>query len=142
MKRVSLAYTLEGCLTAMPKGGERLEETLKETDGYLLVCELDTTKVPLSMRDIVLPFTLYVNNWVQDALLTEEVWITKPFTAQRLKLIQVTTFEETVEDCVPDWFSPKPKGCPVVTRIENVSYNTIKERVPDENGKPETTLVY
>lgn len=142
INRVCMAFTIEGCLTGMPRGGERLKETLKETDGYLLVHTLDTAKAKMSISEMELPFSLYTKGLVLDALMTDEVWVKKPFRAHKKTLIRLNAYEETLEDSVPEWVSPKPAECPVITRIENITYEIVEENKQYENGKSKTKNVH
>lgn len=129
MKRVSLSFSIEGCLTAMPKGGVHLEKTLEETNGYLRIIELDTIMAGLTADDLILPFYLYEKGWVMDALATEEVWVLKPFQAQKIFDVRVVDFEAFEEELIPDWVKHKPPSLPVLRKIENITLQKIKESI-------------
>lgn len=135
MKRVSTSFSLGGALTAMPKGGFLLGKTLKENNGLLRICELDAKSAGLVPEDFVLPYTLTEKGWVADALLTEEVWVLKPFQAQRLLDVRILDWKEYEDDLYPDWLPNKPKRIPVMTVIEKIKLQIVKETIIDEKKK-------
>lgn len=132
IKRVSTSFSMAGALTAMPRGGFLLRETLEKNDGLLRIFELDVFNTDLTPEDLVLPYTLTKKGWVADALVTEEVWVLKPFQAQRLLDVRVLDWKEYEDDLYPDWLMNKPKNIPVMTVIENINIQIIKETIIDE----------
>lgn len=101
--RVSVAPTIESCLTAIPGGGIELEELNIQLRGYYLVFRIDTDKLGIQEKFIVDADTLYENDWVRDADATNEHWITVPFTVpeEDIFAIKVIAWDESSVDIVP-----------------------------------------
>ncbi len=77
--RVSVAPTIEDCLTSIPMGGSNLDELIMEEGNEFKVYRIDTEKLGISKSDIVPARTLYKKDLVRDAVFTDEHWITVPF---------------------------------------------------------------
>lgn len=101
--RISVAPTLEHCLTAIPGRGINLDELNIENRGYYLVFRIDTEKLGISDNNIVTWKTLFEKDWVRDAEITEEHWTTVPFTVPQEDrfLIKLISWEETCADVIP-----------------------------------------
>lgn len=131
-KRVSLSFSIRGALTAMPRGGYLLQETLQQNNQLLRVCELDIEKAGLRMQDLILPHALVKNGFVKDALITEEVWVLKTFQAQNVFDIRLQYWEEFDEEIYPDWFNYKKEPIPIMTVIDNIVFQIEKEKNKNE----------
>lgn len=134
IKRVSTSFSIEGALTAMPRGGFLLQETLKENEGKLRILELDVVEAGIQINDLILPYALFQEGWVEDALITEEVWVLKSFQAQRMIDVQLLDWQEYEDDIYPEWMN-KTGNIPVITKIENIQIKTIKETRLNEEKK-------
>ena len=77
IERICAAQTLEGCLSAFPAGGRYLKATLALTFNILKVFRIIPEKLNLSSSDI--KHTMELKYLVDDAHLTGEYWILKPF---------------------------------------------------------------
>lgn len=101
--RVSVAPTIEDCLTAIPNGGGRLDELNEAQRGYYLIVKVDTEKLGIQEQDIVLSDTLYERDLVRDADFTKEVWITTPFKVEQedMFLILLKKWQEKPKDVFP-----------------------------------------
>lgn len=101
--RVSVAPTIEDCLTAIPGGGMNLEELNMENRGYYLIFRIDTKKLGISDADIVTSETLYERDLIRDAGFTNEHWITKKFVVPEEDqfLIRLEAWTEEPEDVLP-----------------------------------------
>lgn len=117
--RISVAPTIEDCLTAIPNGGLYLEELNMERRGYYLIYRIDTEKLGIGEEFIVSPQELYEKDLVRDAGFSNEHWVTKAFTVSDPEdkfLISLKWWEEESEDVLP--FSifaiaeTRDDGCP------------------------------
>lgn len=127
IERVSTSFSIEGAISGMPKGGLLLRDTLTETNGMLRICELDTAGAGLGVKDLVMPYALQKEGLVADALITEEVWVLKPFTAQRIVDVRVLDWEEMDEELVLTNQKEQLKQYLSVVRIEDVNLQIVKE---------------
>lgn len=101
--RISVAPTIADCLSAIPNGGGFLEDSDIERRGYYLIIRIDTDKVGLTDKDIILSDKLYEEDWVRDADFTNEVWVTKSFQVSKedMFLIHLDFWREDVHDVIP-----------------------------------------
>ncbi|PLS19289.1 hypothetical protein CVD28_02430 [Bacillus sp. M6-12] len=101
--RISVAPSIEDCLTAIPNGGGRLDELNIQLRGYYLIYKIDTEKLGISEKDMILSDVLYEKDLVRDAEITNEVWITTPFVVPEEDrfFIKLISWEETAKDIVP-----------------------------------------
>lgn len=101
--RISVAPTIEDCLTAIPGGGSSLDELNIELRGYYRIFRIDTEKLGIQNEHIVNSKTLYENDFVRDADVTNEHWITTPFSVPQEDsfIIKLISWEETCADVVP-----------------------------------------
>jgi len=101
--RVSVAPTIEECLTAIPGGGMHLEELNLENRGYYLIFRIDTEKLGIPKSNIVTSETLYERDLVRDAGFTNEHWITTSFVVPEEDkfLIRLDKWNEEPEDVLP-----------------------------------------
>lgn len=101
--RISVAPTIEDCLTAIPNGGGHLDEMNIQQRGYYLVFKIDTEKLGIEDEHIVASDTLYERDLVRDADISNEHWITKSFEVpeEDCFLIKLIVWEEVAHDIVP-----------------------------------------
>ncbi|MDF2881308.1 MAG: hypothetical protein K0R54_1865 [Clostridiaceae bacterium] len=141
IKRVCVAPSLEDCLTAIPNGGMRLESYDIDRRGYFLVITIDTDKLGISSQSIITSEELYEKDYVRDANITNEHWITCSFTVSQedMFIIKLNGWQEQVYDVLPhciyaiadekyegDYFEAYEeeydKGVPCCTAIEDLDY--------------------
>lgn len=103
IRRICFSDSVNGCLTAMPEGGCKLRETVKETDGHFYLYVLDTDKYGIDKQDILTPAQLYENNYVWDAEETDEYWVLVPVKIEKedIHRIQIVDWEEDTFDVIP-----------------------------------------
>lgn len=149
--RVSVAPSIELCLTAIPGGGGQLDELNINQRGYYLVFRIDTEKLGISEQDIVKSQTLYKKDFVRDAGFTEEHWILSSFTVPEEDrfIIRLYDWEEFSEDVLPysifeiadreydgDYLSAYmdiyDDLVPCSVRIQNIQYTTENLKKGDE----------
>ncbi|WCK57384.1 hypothetical protein PP175_25290 (plasmid) [Aneurinibacillus sp. Ricciae_BoGa-3] len=101
--RISVAPTIEDCLTAIPNGGAGLEELNTEQRGCYLIFKIDTEKLGITDDQVVTSEVLYEKDLVRDADVTNEHWITVPFTvpAEDQFIIKLIDWEVTPLDILP-----------------------------------------
>lgn len=101
--RISVCETISECFTAIPNGGSRLEDLNMENRCCYLVFIIDTEKLSIPSECIITPQELYQKDLVRDANITNEHWITCPFTISESDsyIINVTQWDEESEDIVP-----------------------------------------
>lgn len=101
--RVCVAPTIEDCLTAIPMGGVMLAELCAEMRNYFLVFRIDTEKLKINNSDIVSSEELFKKDMVRDAEMTNEHWITVPFTVSEEDrfFILVSNWKEEPYDVIP-----------------------------------------
>lgn len=101
--RISVAPSIEDCLTAIPDGGMNLERLNLERRGLYLLMTIDTEKLGITENDIITSETLYQKDLVRDADITNEVWITKEFRVPKedMQIIKVTDWDEVAHDVIP-----------------------------------------
>lgn len=101
--RVSVAPTIEDCLTAIPNGGSRLEEFNEYQRGYYLIFKIDTDKLGIQEEYIIQSEFLYEKDLVRDADVTNEIWITTSFVVPEEDrfLIHLSDWMETPLDILP-----------------------------------------
>jgi TusA-related sulfurtransferase len=101
--RISVAPSIEDCLTAIPNGGSHLDELNIQLRGYYLIYKIDTEKLGISENDMILSDVLYERDLVRDAEITNEVWITTPFIVPEEDrfLIKLISWDEEARDVVP-----------------------------------------
>lgn len=97
--RVSLAPTIEGCLTAVPWGGKNLEDLFWE-DGSFLVRVYEFDIDDLNLNNLLPPEYLFSKDLVIDSRITKEYWYTKPIKPSRSYLIEIDNYDEYVCDYV------------------------------------------
>lgn len=103
ISRISVAPTIEDCLTAIPNGGYLLDGLNLQQRGYFLIFKIDTEKLGIGNEHIVQTKTLYEQDLVRDADVTNEVWITTPFKVPEEDrfLINLTGWREEPLDILP-----------------------------------------
>lgn len=101
--RICVALTLEGCFSAIPSGGSRLDSLNESQKGYYKVFEIDTEKLGISDSDILNSDFLYESGKVEDAYITDEHWITTGFAVptEDSYVILLQDWEEEVHDLIP-----------------------------------------
>lgn len=127
IKRISTSLSLEGCLTAMPKGGDALKETIRETGGRFRLFAFNLDDMAMAPEAVIMPYMLVEKGLVPDALQTEEVWLTEPCMATEVTDIQIIDWSTYDDDLVPEWFSNGTDQPAVLTIIDHVTYKKIKE---------------
>lgn len=102
-KRVSVAPTIKDCLSAIPGGGMKLDETITEIRGYFKVFKINTEKLGISKEHIVDGEYLFQTGKVPDAYHTNEHWITKEFEVPKEDtfIIKIDSYFEEVHDLIP-----------------------------------------
>lgn len=93
--RICFAPTIEGCLTALPVGLMNLPDWLEENNNVIKVFTLDTEKYGIKKKNIIKPEELYNKEYVGDAILTGEHWVTQDvlFLEEDVKFIEITGYE-------------------------------------------------
>lgn len=101
--RVCVAPDIAKCLTAIPNGGCRLDELNTHQRGIYLIFRIDTEKLGIPQSAIVTPEELYQRDFVRDADMTEEYWITTSFQVppEDQFIIKLTDWDEDVQDILP-----------------------------------------
>lgn len=101
--RVCVGLTLEGCFSAIPGGGSRLDILNESQKGYYKVFEIDTEKLGISDESILTSDFLYQSGKVEDAYITDEHWITTGFTVpeEDAYVILLKNWDEDVNDLIP-----------------------------------------
>lgn len=104
--RISVSTSIEKCLSAIPNGGAYLDELNDTQRGYYLVFRIDTEKLGITEEQIITSNSLYEDDRVQDAFVTEEHWITIPFGVPQEDqyLIHLYSWREEAFDDVPASF--------------------------------------
>lgn len=102
-KRISVGNSIGDCLTAIPNGGMRLEDTNEERRGYYLLIKIDTEKLGIDNKYIIDTNTLFEKDLVRDAELTNESWIITSFSVETedMQIICVTGWIEEEKDVIP-----------------------------------------
>lgn len=100
--RVCVATSLEGCFSAIPDGGMRLDELNMRTRGYYLIFKIDTEKLHIKDENIISDRVLYEKDLVRDAEVTGEHWITCTFQVPKEDqiIIKVISWGEEAHDFV------------------------------------------
>jgi hypothetical protein len=101
--RVSVAPEMSDCFMAIPGGGTFLENLNLEQRGYYLIFKIDTEKLGIHPEHIVSSEPLYEKDLVRDAGVTNECWITVPFTVPKEDtfMIRLQSWGESPEDILP-----------------------------------------
>lgn len=101
--RICVSTSIEGCFTSMPSGGLLFENLLEECDSTFKVFKIDSEKLGIKDSSIVSSDKLYTMNLVPDAEITDEHWITSPFTVpeEDTQIIKITSYSEDTEDIIP-----------------------------------------
>lgn len=96
--RVCLSDSIEGCLTAVPNGGMRLEEIFWEGGSSLIrIYEFDIKDI--EYKNIIPPEYLYQKDLVRDANITREHWVVnKSLTPSKTYLIKLHNYDEGSSD--------------------------------------------
>lgn len=100
--RICFSKSIAGCFSALPNSGD-MEELSMEMYGCFKLFVLDTEKAGLTDADIVLPEILYEKGMVDDAEVTEEVWVLKPVTATAAHHVLLERWEEVPFDIIPHY---------------------------------------
>lgn len=100
-KRICVATTVEGCFSALPSGGSRINNLVEKVGGVFRVFHIDTDACGIPEEAIWSDAYLYENDLVPDAEHTGECWILKPFTCDESHLIMIDSFEEESADIIP-----------------------------------------
>lgn len=103
MPRICVAPSIADCLSAIPRGGSRLDTLNLEQGGLYKVFRIDTEKLGIPDSAIIGWKELFQNAWVPDAEWTEEHWITEAFTVpeEDCFMIHLTNWEEESCDLIP-----------------------------------------
>jgi len=101
--RVCVCPTIEDCLSSIPNGGGLLENLYIYLRSYFLVFRIDTEKLKIAPSSIISSKELFEKDLVRDAEMTDEHWITVPFTVpdEDKFIIQLLNYEEEPYDIVP-----------------------------------------
>ncbi|WPS85657.1 hypothetical protein SMD22_00970 (plasmid) [Brevibacillus halotolerans] len=83
MERICVSPAIEDCFTALPGSGDKLHDSNFEKRGYYKIFRIDTEKLGIDKEFIITCDQLYKNNWVPDAFVTKEHWITKSFAVPK-----------------------------------------------------------
>ena len=104
-ERVCVSDSIEGCLSAIPNGGSRLEELLIKQFGLFKVFVIDTEKLGISDKKIIGYQELYETGKVNDAIETKEHWILQSFEVPEedsfIISIPYRSYEERIYDDLP-----------------------------------------
>ncbi|MEG7882651.1 hypothetical protein [Bacillus paranthracis] len=94
--RFCVSTTIEGCLSAVPWGGESLS---LHDNKVVTVYEFDTNDL-VNQENLIAPSTLYQKGFVPDAMYTNEYWIVnESIQPKNVFYIAIDSYEEIV---VPD----------------------------------------
>lgn len=139
--RICLSDSIEGCLSAVPWGGSRLEDLFWEEGSCLIrIYEFDIKD--LNLKNLLPPEYLYSSDLVRDALISGEYWyIHEKLKPSRSYLIEVDKYDM----CWPDiihyydyitgieaekadlYFDWEDVMCGHASQIRNLEYNKIPE---------------
>ncbi len=100
-KRICVATTIEGCFSALPSGGSRINRLVEQAGGVFRVFHIDTEVCGIADEAIWNDIYLYEEGLVPDAEHTGECWILEPFTCAESHLIMIDSFEEESADIIP-----------------------------------------
>ena len=84
--RICACSSIEGCLTAMPGGGDYLPESLEYTAGIIKVFEFES-------EDFLTPDYLHQNRLVADADITQEYWLLKPVSPKKSYFLMIQDWD-------------------------------------------------
>ncbi|MEK3955926.1 MULTISPECIES: hypothetical protein [unclassified Psychrobacillus] len=101
--RICVSNSVEGCLSAIPNGGSRLDEMNYSRRGYYLLFTIDTEKLGISSENIMTNEQIYELDYVRDADFTGEHWILQEFQvdASDIQLICLHDWAEEPVDVLP-----------------------------------------
>lgn len=101
--RICVAPTIEDCLTAIPNGGGLFDELCIYMRYYFLIFKIDTEKLGIDQSSIISSQELFEKDLVRDAEMTNECWITVPFTVPEEDrfVIRVLDWDEEPYDVIP-----------------------------------------
>ena len=146
--RICVSDTLDGCFSSAPWGGNIFEDTMlsvdengdydeeKETGRYFRVYEFSTKGIYTG--HIRFPIELHFFDYVQDAKIKGEYWLTEIQPYVRTYLIYVTDWDEGVEDLISYWEEKDlNNGIPyeeawegrVTTYIDNLKYTVHEDNL-------------
>ena len=97
--RISLAPTIEGCLTAVPWGGMQLEDMFWG-EGSFLIRENEFDIANMDLDNLLPPQYLYSKDLVVDSKITEEYWYLKSIKPSRSYLIEIDNYNEKACDYI------------------------------------------
>lgn len=97
--RICVCDSVEGCFSAIPNGGGRLEDLQFETQGFYYLYTFDISS--FQTEDVVTAKTLFEKVLVDDAYLNGEHWLLKEAIPIKEELIWLYEWEETSEDLHP-----------------------------------------
>lgn len=102
VNRISVAKTVGGCFTGMPRGGSYLDMNVAETYGLFTIFRIDTEKMGIDQEQIIDSQILYQEGLVIDSLETEECWITTEFmvSAEDIINVKLVDWEEVPRDTI------------------------------------------
>lgn len=97
--RISLSSTIEGCLTATPWGGSKLENLFWKEDSSFLLRVYEFDVCDLDLDNTIPPEFLYSEDLVRDAQITKEHWyINNNLKPNRSYLIEVNNYLDRAFD--------------------------------------------
>lgn len=122
-KRICVADSIEGCLTASPFGAHYLSESLLETDDCIKVFVIDTEKLGLTSAEVISPDDLYQSGKVEDAYLTGEHWLLKDITIpeEDHSILKITGMHDE------DWKLLIPYDIKVQLEADKVNFDDYEE---------------
>lgn len=97
--RICVSDSIEGCLSALP----RIFEVEDGNRMYLQVVEIDVDVLKIPREAILTPMQLYRRGYLDDALITNEHWITVPFEvpASARRIVQCSFIETSSRFAIP-----------------------------------------
>lgn len=97
--RICVSDSIQGCLSAFPDKDALGEDQPR----YIKVFEINVEELNLTPEDIISPEFLYKSGYLDDALITNEHWITKSFQVptEKQAIYKIAWLEETGRLAVP-----------------------------------------
>lgn len=139
--RICLSDSIEGCLSAVPWGGSRLEDLFWEEGSCLIrIYEFDIKD--LNLKNLLPPEYLYSSDLVRDSNITREYWyIDEKLKPSRSYLIEIRNYDTYWPDIISfddylngmytelnnEYFDWEDAICGHVSQIRNLEYNKIPE---------------
>lgn len=98
-RRICVCDSIEGCFTAIPYGGSKLDILQEETKGFYYIYTFDTADV--AKENLITPSELYQRHLVEDAEITGEYWLLEEMTPISETVIHLGSWEEESHDLHP-----------------------------------------